>query len=461
MTQVERIVVVGADAAGMSAAHQALRTAEVTGRGVEVIALEQTSDTSYSACGIPYLVGGLVDSDNDLIARSAQQHRELGVDLRMGMTVTGIDRERKHVSATSEFDESSEISYDQLVLCTGAQAIVPAWARDSTGALIEGVHPAKTLDDARYWLDLIAGSGRRGVVIGGGYIGVEMAEALAERGFDTTLATRTRVMSKLDPEMSDRIEDGMRAAGVTVLTDTVIASAESSSGRIRSVTTVSGEKIDADVVVLALGVRPSTSLGAAAGLPIGVHGGYLPDDHQRLADGIWAAGDCCESVDRMTGERIFAPLGTHANKQGRVCGFNLGGDETKRFAGVLATAITRFSAGPTYLEIARTGMNTEVAGRFGHDALTLITQSDTASGYMSEAAPITVLLTADKSTRRILGAQIVGGMQSGKRIDTVAAALWGEMTVDDLAEMDLAYAPPFATVWEAVQLAARRVSERM
>ena len=106
-------------------------------------------------------------------------------------------------------------------------------------------------------------------------------------------------------------------------------------------------------------------------------------------------------------------------------------------------------------------MNTEVAGRFGHDALTLITQSDTASGYMSEAAPITVLLTADKSTRRILGAQIVGGMQSGKRIDTVAAALWGEMTVDDLAEMDLAYAPPFATVWEAVQLAARRVSERM
>lgn len=457
----ERIVVVGADAAGMSAAHQALRTAEVTGRSVEVIALEQTSDTSYSACGIPYLVAGLVDSDTDLVARSAAQHRELGVDLRMGTTVTGIDRDRKVVSVTSEFDESSEVAYDQLVLCTGASAMVPDWARDADGTLIDGVNPAKTLEDARYWLDLIAGSGRRGVVVGGGYIGVEMAEALAERGFQTTLATRTRVMSKLDPEMSDRIEEGMRAAGVTVLTDTVVASADAENGRIRSVTTVSGDTIEADVVVLALGVRPSTSLGAEAGLPIGVHGGYLPDDHQRVADDIWAAGDCCESLDRMTGERIFAPLGTHANKQGRVCGFNLGGDESKRFAGVLATAITRFSSGPTYLEIARTGMNTEVAAHFGHDALTLITQSDTASGYMAEATPITVLLTADKLTRRILGAQIVGGAQSGKRIDTVAAALWGEMTVDDLAEMDLAYAPPFATVWEAVQLASRRVSERI
>ena len=126
----------------MSAAHQALRTAEVTARSVEVIALEQTSDTSYSACGIPYLVAGLVDSETDLVARSAAQHRELGVDLRMGTTVTGIDRDRKVVSVTSEFDESSEVAYDQLVLCTGASAMVPDWARDADGTLIDGVNPA-------------------------------------------------------------------------------------------------------------------------------------------------------------------------------------------------------------------------------------------------------------------------------------------------------------------------------
>lgn len=457
----ERIVVVGADAAGMSAAHQALRTAEVTGRRIEVIALEQTADTSYSACGIPYLVGGQVDSADQLIARSADEHRRLGVDLRMGTTVTGIDRDRHVVTATTQFGDPQQIDFDQLVLCTGAQAMVPDWARDAHGELIGGVHPAKTLADARYWLDLIIGSGRRGLVVGGGYIGLEMAEALAERGFDTTLATRTRVMSKLDPEISDRIEAGLTAAGVTVCTDTTIASAHVEDGRIRSVTTLAGQEIPADVVVLALGVSPSTGLGAAAGLPIGAHGGYQPDDHQRITESIWAAGDCCESIDRMTGDWLYAPLGTHANKQGRVCGFNLGGDDSKRFAGVLATAITRFASGPTYLEIARTGMNSQVAAQFGYDAITLITESNTASGYMAEAAPITVLLTADRTTRRILGAQIVGGAQSGKRIDTVAAALWGRMSVDDLAEMDLSYAPPFATVWEAVQLAARRVAERI
>lgn len=457
----ERIVVVGGDAAGMSAAHQALRTARTKRRDVDVVVLEKTSDTSYSACGIPYLVGGLVDSTDDLTARTPAQHREMGVDLRLGTTVTGFDISAQTVTTWTDDGVESELHFDELVLATGAHATVPPWARDRSGALIDGVHPAKTLEDARYWLDLLIGSGRRGVVVGGGYIGLEMAEALAERGFDTTLLTRTTVMSKLDPEMSARIESGLVSAGVEVLTGTVVTGADrSTSGTIRSLTTASGREIPVDVVVLALGVGPSTSLGAAAGVPIGVHGGYLPDDRQRVADNVWAAGDCCEVVDRITGTRMYAPLGTHANKQGRVCGYNVAGDD-RRFPGVLGTAITRFVSGATNLEIARTGLSTEVANRFGYDVFSLITESNTASGYLAAAAPIATLITADRSTRRLLGAQIVGGPASGKRIDTVAAALWGQMTVDDLAEMDLAYAPPFATVWEAVQLAARRVAERM
>jgi NADPH-dependent 2,4-dienoyl-CoA reductase/sulfur reductase-like enzyme len=215
--------------------------------------------------------------------------------------------------------------------------------------------------------------------------------------------------------------------------------------------------LPADVVVLGLGLVPATELGAQAGLPLGDHGGYRPDERQRLADGVWGAGDCCEARDRITGGWTYVPLGTHANKQGRVAGTNLAGGEA-RFGGVLGTAITRFAAGGQYLEVARTGLTAVTAG---FDIAALVTEGRTASGYMPEAEPIATKVLADRRTRRLLGLQIVGGRGAGKRIDTAAAALWAGQTVDDLAGMDLAYAPPFATVWEAVQLAARRLADRM
>ncbi|MEP9416406.1 FAD-dependent oxidoreductase [Gordonia sp. VNQ95] len=465
----ERIVVIGADAAGMSAAHQALRSARAAGRDIEVIALERTQDTSYSACGIPYLVAGLVGSEDELSARSPEQHRAMGVDLRMGVTAERIDLTARQVDisigdALTGESHPDSIGFDTLVLATGAQPIIPDWARDADGELLPGVQAAKTLDDARYWLDLLgptaAGEGRRGLVVGGGYIGIEMAEALLERGCATTLITRSTVMSSLDPEMSDRIADTLREAGVELVTGDIIASAELLTDGTKRLTTRDGRTLDADVVMLGLGVRPATTLGAEAGLPVGEFGGYRTDDHQYLGHGVWAAGDCSEVTDRMTGRPAFLPLGTHANKQGRVCGYNIvGGNE--RFAGALGTAITRFRAGSAYLEIARTGLSTRHAAAAGFDPVSLITDSSTASGYMNESSPIAIDIIADRHNGRLLGGQIVGGQASGKRIDTIAAALWGAMSVDDLAEMDLAYAPPFATVWEAVQLAARRLAERL
>ena len=464
----ERIVVIGGDAAGMSAAHQALRSAKTAGRDVEVIALERTGDTSYSACGIPYVIAGLVDSPDDLSARTLEVHRAMGVDLRMGVTATSLDLDARavHVSVdgvAGQAPTTDVVEFDQVVLATGAAPVIPDWARTSADELLPGVQAVKTLDDARYWLDIInatpADVGRRGVVVGGGYIGVEMAEALRERGFEVTLITRSRVMSSLDEQMSERVEAGLAAAGVRVVTGTIVEAAEVGADDAKMLRTSTGEVIEADLVMLGLGVRPATGLGADAGLPVGDYGGYLVDEHQSLGPGIWAAGDCCEPYDRITKERAFFPLGTHANKQGRICGYNLiGGNE--RFAGVLGTAITRFKANDVYLEIARTGLSTKQAKAAGFDPISLTTESSTASGYMDEASPIATNVIADRGTRRLLGVQIVGGMASGKRIDTASAALWGEMSVDDLAEMDLAYAPPFATVWEAVQLSARRLAER-
>ena len=254
---------------------------------------------------------------------------------------------------------------------------------------------------------------------------------------------------------------GATESGVTVLTDaTVDRLGVGGDGRVTAVVTDAGVKLPADVVVLALGVRPGNELGAAVGLPMGASGGYLPDDAGRLAPGVWGAGDCCESRHRVSGGMVFVPLGTHANKQGRVVGENtVGGQAT--FGGVLGTAITRFVSDAVHVEVSRVGLSTREAEDAGLDPVSLVTEGRTASGYMPEARPMATKVIASATDRRLLGVQIVGGQGSAKRIDTAAAALWGSMPVDDLASMDLAYAPPFATVWEAVQLAARRLADRI
>lgn len=455
-----RILVVGADGAGMSAAHTALRAAATAGRSVQVSVLEATSHTSYSACGIPYWIAGDVASGDDLVARTAEQHRAAGVDLRLDARVTAVDTDARRVTCEVA-GRTEDIEYDELVLATGAAPILPAWAFRTDGRLIDGVHPVKNLDDGAVWRDLLAAPGpTRAVVVGGGYIGIEMCEALVRRGVETTLVTRSRVMGSFDAVLSAEIEAGLQQAGVTVRAGSAVEHVDATGDGVRGVVTDSGERIDADVVVLALGVRPASGLGAAAALPTGGSGGYLPDAGGRLAPGVWGAGDCCEVVHRLTGEPVFLPLGTHANKTGRIVGDNLLGAR-QEFGGALGTAITRFVVGDVHQEIARTGLSTEQAEEAGYDVTSLLTKSTTASGYMPEAAAMSTLVLADRSTRALLGVQIVGGPGSGKRIDAAAAALWGGMSVDDLAGMDLAYAPPFATVWDALQIAARRLAERI
>jgi NADPH-dependent 2,4-dienoyl-CoA reductase/sulfur reductase-like enzyme len=467
-----RLVVVGANAAGMSAAHQALRGAKSRGRDLDVVVLESTDDVSYSACGIPYWIAGDFDDSDDLVARSGPVHRAMGVDLRTGATAVDLDLQRRVLAYRTANTPRIDLPFDQLVLATGAAAAIPGWACDGAGNLVGGVMPVKNLDDGRRWIDRL-GLGhqhkrsdarptpRHAVIVGGGYIGLEMAETLLRRGLDTTLITRSVVMGSLDPDMSARIATHVEAAGVRILGHReVTALRTTNDGSVSHVLTTRDDEIRADVVVLGMGVEPATGLGAQAGLAVGSSGGYQPDPHGRIGDGVWAAGDCCEVIHRLTGEYTFVPLGTHANKQGRVAGENLsGGDVT--FGGVLGTAVTRFEAGGEYVEIARTGLSSAQAEQAGRHVVSLVTEGTTASGYMPEASPIATKVLAERDTRALLGLQIVGGHNSAKRIDTGAAGLWSGVRIDDLAQMDLSYAPPFATTWEAVQIAARRLAEQM
>jgi NADPH-dependent 2,4-dienoyl-CoA reductase/sulfur reductase-like enzyme len=463
---VERVVVVGADAAGMSAAHQALRVARARGRVLEVVVVERSTHTSYSACGIPYWIAGDVDGADRLVARTADQHRALGVDLRLLTTAVALDLDGRTVTVRGPGSGSERLGFDQLVLATGTHPRVPPWACAADGGWVPGVRAVKTLDDGAAWVAAVTGRsaprGRRperAVVVGGGYIGIETAEALVRRGLETTLVTRREVMSTLDPDMGARVRQAMAAGGVRVVCSEEVDGLDVRSDGTVAAVRSGGDAFPADVVALGLGVEPATVLAAGAGLPLGAFGGLLPDDRQRVADGVWAAGDCCESTERLEGRRVYVPLGTHANKQGRVAGENLAGGDA-RFGGVLGTAITQFAAGGVHVEVGRTGPTTEQATAAGDEVVALVTESTTASGYMPQAAPIAVKVLA-RPDGRLVGVQIVGGPRSAKRIDAAAAAMWFHASVADVAGMDLSYAPPFSPVWDPVQIACRRLADRL
>ncbi|MER7416311.1 FAD-dependent oxidoreductase [Micromonospora peucetia] len=454
MTQ--RLIVIGGDAAGMAAASQARRRRD---RGdLEIVAFERGHFTSYSACGIPYWISGLVPERDQLIARDPETFREkFDIDVRLRHEVTAIDLDRREVLAR-DLDGGGEVRerFDTLMYATGAVPKKPDWAETDAG----GVFGMQTLDDGaalRDWLDSEPRP-RRAVVVGGGYIGVEMAEALIQRGLAVTLVEQAeQPMATVDPDMAELVTDAMRGIGVTIRTGLGVTGLEETDGRVSAVVTAEGP-IPTDVVVLGLGVRPNTALAEAAGLPLGTTGGIRVDRRMRVqgVPDVWAAGDCVETMHRVTGMAVHVPLGTHANKQGRVAGINIGGGYAT-FAGVIGTAVTKVCE----LEVGRTGLREKDAAAAGFEFVSVIAESTSRAGYYPGARPMTVKLIAEKPSGRLLGAQIVGWSEAAKRIDTLAVALWNGMTVDDMTGLDLGYAPPYAPVWDPVLIAARKAVDAL
>jgi NADPH-dependent 2,4-dienoyl-CoA reductase/sulfur reductase-like enzyme len=444
----DRLVVIGGDAAGMSAAMQVRRRQPER----EIVVLERGRWTSYSACGIPFLVAGSVGDLDDLVARSPETFRsEHGIDVRLGHDVRAIDVDGGAVEAWSEDAGGSvRVEFDTLHVATGARPLRP----DLPGVDLPHVHGVQTLDDAAALeAEVTAGGVRRVAVIGGGYIGLEMAEAFVQRQLEVTLVEAAdQLMPSLDPDVAAPLVDALRGLGIDVRLGRRLEAVEPDG-----VVVTGGERLPADLVVLGLGVTPNAELAAEAGITTGVKGAIRVDRRQRTSqDGVWAAGDCCESYHLVARAPVHIALGTVANKQGRVAGINMAGGYAA-FPGALGTAVTKVCS----VEIGRTGLSLAEAARHGFVAVEASVDGETRAGYLPERKKIRIKALAERGTGRMLGAQIVGQEGTAKRIDVLATAIQAGLTAEEVVELDLGYAPPFGPVWDPVHIVARRLAEQV
>jgi NADPH-dependent 2,4-dienoyl-CoA reductase/sulfur reductase-like enzyme len=443
---IERLVVIGGDAAGMSAAAQARRLRKADELGIVV--LEQGPDVSYSACGIPYWVGGQVSDRDKLIARTTSQFAALDIDVRTGTRADAIDLAAGTVTTSA----GETLGYDNLVVATGGRPFRPP----VPGLDADGVYGVHHLDDGAAIRAAIAAGAKRAVVLGGGYIGLEMAEVLQTRGLAVTVVLADPLpMAQLDADMAERVCKSMCDMGLDVQTEQPVREIEvDADGAVRAVRTDAGS-YECDLVVLGLGMGPEVTLAQEAGLQLGVTGAIdvTPNQRSRSHPEVFAGGDCSQTFHRITGEPAHIALGTHANKQGRIAGSVIGG-RAAHFAGVLGTAMTKVGE----LEVARTGLCTTQAENSGYDFRTELIEGTTRAGYYPGTAPIAIKLITQKGSGLLLGAQVVGGPGSGKRIDVLATAIWAGMTAEELAGSDLSYAPPFSPTYDPVIVAARVAS---
>ena len=446
------VVVIGGDAAGMSAAAKIRR--EQPER--PIVVFERSPHTSYSACGIPYYIGGLVGHVDDLVARSPETFRQkYGIEARVHHEVVHIDVARQRVRVRNlDGDVDFWEPYEELLVATGA---APVWL-DVPGNDANGIYGLSTLASGiAVHRHLDTEQPRKAVIVGGGYIGLEMAEALVRRGLHVSLVdVASEVMGTLDRDMGRLVSAALRETGVALYLEEAATGFETASGRVSAVVT-EVRTIAADLVILGLGVRPNAGLARQAGVALGDSGAIRVDDRMHTSlDGVWAAGDCAESFHRVSRRPVHIALGTVANKQGLVAGTNLAGGHAV-FPGVVGTAISKICGS----EVARTGLREEDCQALGFDGAAVTIESRTRAGYYPGAGPITVKLVGERGSGRLLGGQIVGSEGAAKRIDVVATALTAGMSAQDLVDLDLSYAPPFSPVWDPVQTAARQLVKRL
>lgn len=444
----QRLVVIGGDAAGMSAASKVRR--EDAQR--EIVVFERSPHTSYSACGMPYFIAGLVDGSEKLVARSPEKFRaKYNIDARVRHEVTELDPVAQRVRVIDlENGSMTWEPYDQLLIATGGEAVSPKLANSDADGIL-GLSTLASGIQVQQFMDQQLP--RRAVVVGGGYIGLEMAEALVRQGLQVSLVEKgEQVMGTLDPDMGVLVSDALREIGVQLYLGESLVGYESANGVVTGVVT-DQRTLAAELVIVGLGTRPNTSLAAAAGITLGEKGAIRVSPRmQTSAANVWAAGDCAESFHLVSRRPFHVALGTVANKQGSVAGINLAGGYAT-FPGVVGTAVSKICK----YEVARTGLMEREIRELGLLYHTATIKSKTRAGYYPGAGWITVKLLAEQGSGRLLGGQIVGLEGAAKRIDVLATALTAGMTAQQLVDLDLSYAPPFSPVWDPVQTAARQL----
>jgi NADPH-dependent 2,4-dienoyl-CoA reductase/sulfur reductase-like enzyme/rhodanese-related sulfurtransferase len=442
-TPARRIVVVGGSAAGPKAAARARRLDEKA----EIVIVQKGPDLSMASCGYPYYVGGVFDDRNQLLTTPAGVVRNPGFYLkakgivaRTETEATSIDRARKTVAVTSvRTGEREDIAYDRLILATGATPKKPP----IPGIDLEGVTTLQSMQDADF-LRKVRDEKRtkKAVIVGGGLIGIETCEALHLAGIHITVVELLpQILTFLDWQLAKLVELHIRSKGANVILSNGIAEFLGQDGRLVGVKLANGTELECDLAVVAIGVSPNSRLARDAGLEIGRTGGIVVDVHMRTSDpAIYAAGDCVQSESLITGRSVYAPYGDIANLQGRVAGENAATTDRATFPGTVGTGICKifdYAAGST-------GISEEAArAEFGDDVETALNASTDKPGFMKGKLLVTKLV-AQRSTGRILGAQCIGPGDVSKQIVVWAMAIKGGMTVSDVADADLPYAPPFS-----------------
>jgi NADPH-dependent 2,4-dienoyl-CoA reductase/sulfur reductase-like enzyme/rhodanese-related sulfurtransferase len=452
-----QIVVIGGVAAGMKTASRILRL----NPAAKVIVVEKTKEVSYGACSLPYYIEGHFSDLSDVRKTPVGVLRDekffancKGFEVRTLTEALGVDRGNKMVKVKNlESGQEEEIRYDKLVLATGNRPILPP----VPGIDLDGVFPLKTMADAENILSR-SKSCKKAVIVGGGLIGLEVAEALVHNGLQVSLIEmKDQVLcNALDSGMAGLVHRELKKNGVNLCLSQPLESIEGEDGKVSGVKTPQGT-IDAEMVVVAIGVKPVVSLAQSAGLELGRTGAIAVDDHLRTSDpDIYAAGDCVESKHLLSGEILYVPLGSTANKQGRVVANNIcGRDET--FPGILSTLIVKvFNQ-----NVARTGLLPEQAVAAGFEPVSMLAPSPDKVHTYPDCKPIDIKLVADKKSRRVLGAQIVGPGDAAKRIDTIIAGISLGVTVDQLAQLDLAYAPPYSSAMDPLHIAANALRNKL
>ncbi|RXK46630.1 FAD-dependent oxidoreductase [Halorientalis pallida] len=461
------VVVVGGDAAGMSAASKFKRDAPDR----EVVVFERGEWVSYGACGLPYYVKGAVETLEDLVSVTPEEFVEQrDIDLRTNHEVTAIDREAQTVSVDGP-DGEFEQAYSELLIATGARAVEPPL----DGMELDGVftlHSMQAGADIRraIGLETPAVDAREVAsdyadtedpesvgIIGGGYVGIEMAEAFAERGLDVHLFEMLpHTLQPFGANAAATVERHLREQGVDLHLDTAV-DAITGDGRVSAIAAGDAD-VPVDLALVGVGVAPNTKLAEAAGIDTGETGAIATDGYGRTNDDhVYAAGDCAEATHVVTDEPDHVPLALTANRAGRAIGQTLAGDETPVGEIAGTAAVKAFD-----LEVARTGVIEEsVAREAGFDPVSVTITAPSRAHYYPGGSEIEITMLGDRESGRVLGASMVGREGVAKRIDTVAAALHAEMTAQRLSSLDLAYAPPFSPVWDPVLTAAKVLAGKL
>jgi NADPH-dependent 2,4-dienoyl-CoA reductase/sulfur reductase-like enzyme/rhodanese-related sulfurtransferase len=431
-----KIVIIGGVAGGMSAATRMRRLdAEA-----EITVIEKSGHVSYANCGLPYYVGGVIEEEEALLLQTpASLHARFRLDVRIASEVISIDPVNKSVVVLNEnTGENYTLAYDKLVLSPGASPVVPP---------IPGIERAMTLrtvEDVEKIFNRVAQKPESAVVIGGGFIGVEIAENLIHKGIKTSVVEAApQVLAPLDPEMASLVAQEMTKNGVDLYLG---ASAQSISEN--SVTLANGVELKAEMIILAIGVRPDINLAKVAGLEIGTRGGIVVDDFNRTSNhDIYAVGDVAEKTDAIDGSATLVPLANLANRHGRVVADHIAGRATRPVR-TIGTAIVKVFD----LMIAATGWNEKRLSASGRNYKIIHTHPNSHAGYYPGAEQMSLKLIFDSKTGEILGAQGIGKEGVDKRIDVIATAIRGGITAPELADLELAYAPPFGSAKDAINM---------